>query len=1266
MEYVTVHPLSLFSFLSFLAYVYLGIYGLRINPRARLNRIFSLLCASFAVWSLAYTFIHASTTVPQAALWNRVGAAGWCATPSLALHFFLEMTGIGKRGRARRLIYLIYLPYPAFLAWEIAWAGRVSVFSGNGAALVPLPPEASAVYTAFIVYHIAFVGSGILYVLRRGAGDGSRRAIRQIRILALSTAVTLALCVTTDSILPFLRAFPFPGLAPIFILPWASGVWISIVRYRLVSLTPASAVEEIMQGMKESLVLLDRGRNITSINRHTEEVTGFTVREVTGRPLSCLVAEQGPVEACLDLLESGGEQQSLIGHLIGPGGEQVPASLTVSDIRDSSGGLIGFVIIGIDITERLKMERQTAARALAEEALRTAEQKYRLLTENLSDAIWSMDLSAHLTYVSPSIEAMLGYTPEEMLHKGISEYVTDESVEKSLAIMRKEISRDGRPGMDPDRSMHMDVQYRRKDGRLLWCEVSVKFLRDAEGMPSGVLGVTRDISLRKRDEQHLQEIDLLFRQITENMTDMITMVDMSGVHTYASPSAKTILGYEPEEIIGTSPFDYIHPDDQSAVKEEFLAGLRNRAPGRREFRYRRIDGTYVWLDSIGNVIEDGEGNVIGAVFSSRDISESKAIEIALKESEERYRSILENIEHGYYEVDLRGDMRYFNRYLLQLLDYTEEELIGLNYKRFMTRESAERVYQVFNQVYRTGETSKGFDWEFVKKDGNSFTVETTVTLIRGDTGVPVGFRGLIRDISERKKYISALEESEERYRQLVNEADDIIYLVDVTGTLTFINVNVVRSLEYTEAEMVGRKYWEFIDEEWREEGMRFYGHQFRHRIPSTYIELPMIAKDGRQVWFGQKVQLLIINDRIQGLHGVARDITELKSIQKKLQESERLHRLITETMWDMIIMIDSSRRLAYVSPSHVQLGYSPEDLTGKNPFDYIHPDDIPAIRGVLEEGIRTRQPQRGEFRFLAADGTYRWLECHGSIQFDERGGDFHIVTSSRDVTERKRAETALNESEKALRERNEVMERDLKNAQIIYLALMQNQIPYNDRILIDYRYYPMDAVGGDYFCFTPLTDARIGCFIGDVCGHGVSAALFLALLKATVDRISRLHGESPARFITSLNTELMDYLSDYFITSLYGFFDTEGEPDKVNFTFSKGGHPYPVLYRAKTGTADFILSRGTILGKFPGASYAEVSVMLEPGDRIYLYTDGIPEAPGADGRLLGYEAFVQTLQELSRGNPLPRTIDLLFERIRRYCGDAPLNDDLMLIGFEVR
>lgn len=158
-----------------------------------------------------------------------------------------------------------------------------------------------------------------------------------------------------------------------------------------------------------------------------------------------------------------------------------------------------------------------------------------------------------------------------------------------------------------------------------------------------------------------------------------------------------------------------------------------------------------WLRFTGATIRDLEGNLVGAIETLEDISDRKHAEENLQKSEERYRAIIEGIEDGYFEVDVKGNMTFCNPSAVRILGYTQEELIGRNNRQYMDDENARKVFSAFNTMYRTGVSIKTFDWELIRKGGEKIAVETSVSLIRDNEGRPVGFRGIVRDITERKR-----------------------------------------------------------------------------------------------------------------------------------------------------------------------------------------------------------------------------------------------------------------------------------------------------------------------------------------------------------------------------------------------------------------------------------------------------------------------------------------------------------------------------------
>ena len=190
---------------------------------------------------------------------------------------------------------------------------------------------------------------------------------------------------------------------------------------------------------------------------------------------------------------------------------------------------------------------------------------------------------------------------------------------------------------------------------------------------------------------------------------------------------------------------------------------------------------------------------------TENIEEQRRTEEALRESEEKYRTILESIQEGYFEMDLPGNLTFFNDPFYETFGYSRDELLGLNNRDYATPETAERMYQNFNEIYRTGKPSSITEYEIIRKDGTIRSVEISASLIKDSSGEPIGFRGVVRDISERKQTEEAMRESEERYRSVMEAAPDPIIVYDIDGMVTYLNPAFTGTFGWTMEESLGHR-----------------------------------------------------------------------------------------------------------------------------------------------------------------------------------------------------------------------------------------------------------------------------------------------------------------------------------------------------------------------------------------------------------------------------------------------------------------------------
>jgi len=273
-----------------------------------------------------------------------------------------------------------------------------------------------------------------------------------------------------------------------------------------------------------------------------------------------------------------------------------------------------------------------------------------------------------------------------------------------------------------------------------------------------------------------------------------------------------------------------------------------------------------------------------------EISERKRTQEELKSSEEKYRTILENIEEGYYEVDLAGNFTFFNDAIQKILGYNRDELMGMNNRQYTDEENAQKLYRAFNKVYTTGRPTKQFDWKIIRKDGSQRYVEASVSLIKDTKEGAFGFRGIVRDITERKQAEEALRESKEKYRLLVDNAHDGIFIAQ-GGLIKFQNPKAQEILGCPADELHEKPFVNLIHPEDRHLllNRRERGHESDE--VRTY-SLRLTNPSAEELW----VQINAVDIKWEGKPATlnfVRDITFEKRLEAQLLQAQKMEAIGT-------------------------------------------------------------------------------------------------------------------------------------------------------------------------------------------------------------------------------------------------------------------------------------------------------------------------------------------------------------------------------------
>lgn len=445
----------------------------------------------------------------------------------------------------------------------------------------------------------------------------------------------------------------------------------------------------------------------------------------------------------------------------------------------------------------------------------------------------------------------------------------------------------------------------------------------------------------------------------------------------------------------------------------------------------------------------------------------------------------------------------------------------------------------------------------------------------------------------------------------------------------------------------------------------------------------IIRKDGRRDWCEVNASLVpsVDNPGKKDLLITARQITALVSAEEELEDSRgqlerslKLFRMLADEGTDAVALRPQFGNYYYMSLAwERQTGYTLEQLTAKGhpKFKLLHPDDLPTIAQRDEDMKKygdTREYPPIIMRWYHRDGTLNWGEMATILLPSVDDPDaLDVLVSIHNITESVKAQEELTKSRDKLAdladkldsakqeaESNlETIQRDIAFAASVQEAILPPSFPADPRYDIDGFMQAARTVGGDFYDFYLLGDNTIGFAIADVANKGVSAALFMAVSSTLLEAAAK-SGASPALVMADVNHRLnqQNPLS-MFVSVFYAVLDLE----TGIMRYCNAGHNPPVMVRNKGDAFELPLTDDTFLGMLEDVNYKEQVVQLEPGDTLFLYTDGVTEAENEERSLFGEKRLVDLLEN-TRGHPIPHVLFSVKDTVANFAGSAEQSDDL--------
>ncbi|MCG8484865.1 MAG: PAS domain S-box protein, partial [Clostridia bacterium] len=428
-------------------------------------------------------------------------------------------------------------------------------------------------------------------------------------------------------------------------------------------------------------------------------------------------------------------------------------------------------------------------------------EKYRFIAENSLDYIWILDKAGNHVYISPSIKQLRGLTPEEGLKERVEDSMTKESFEKLQAAIKK---REEQEKLGTKEYINkLELQHTCKDGSLVWVELISKRIYNKNGKPIGILGISRNIDERKKAELILKEREKRFSTLVSNLPGMayICSNDQNWTMKFISEGCFDLTGYPPSDFIDNKKLafkDIIHVDDQEYISKTIEKTNINQKSYTLQYRIitksKKIK--WVWEQGVAIFNKDGKKEILEGMII--DISKQKEVERSLKESEEKYRKLIENSLQGLYIIK-DNKILFCSKKMANIFGYNSaEEVNGLDVTELVHESSLETV--LINIKNRISGKQKIAHYNFLakKKNGETIEVETLGSKILLD-GQPA-IQGVLKDVTQQKA-------SEERLRKLsqaVEQSPTSIVITDLKGVIEYVNPYFIYLTGYTAEEAIGK------------------------------------------------------------------------------------------------------------------------------------------------------------------------------------------------------------------------------------------------------------------------------------------------------------------------------------------------------------------------------------------------------------------------------------------------------------------------------
>lgn len=676
-----------------------------------------------------------------------------------------------------------------------------------------------------------------------------------------------------------------------------------------------------------------------------------------------------------------------------------PAIAFFAPMEIGNGQIHGGVGIIKDISERLQ----------AQEELQERKEKYRGLSEAAFESIFLSEKGICIEQ-NQTAQDTFGYTNEEAIGRYGTEWIVPEDREM---VIKKMLTNDENP---------YESTALRKDGTTFPCMLRSKMMH-YKGRVVRVTSLT-DITDMKLAKTIASEKEYLVNSIAENSPNLIYIYHVDkNQNIYTNRNISKLLGYNEDEINDNDPEFFnklIHPDDirQFDYFHENVGKWPQNKVFDFEYRILSKSGEWVWFKGSEKEFQRLNNQIVSFIGTVQDVTTKKKAEVALKESEAKYRALVENGFEGILIINFEGNVLFANPALLQIFGYSEfDEVKGKSVFLFLAPESIPLAIADLTKVVQ------GYNMDVAQYNG---VTATGTKIIIESLGKLIDFDGSkadiisVRDITAKKAIETALRESEEKYRLIAENTSDGIIGFDAENRIQYTSPAYLKQLGYSETEEFGGdadSIYKLVHPDERDTLFANIFTAIEEKKPAlTYIYRALNIQ-GQYIWREDNAKFRYDdNGNYIGCYVVCRDINERRKAEFLLQESEEKFRLIAENTEDTIAVLDLDLTITYISPSIKKLTRLSQDEVLFQKIDKIlNPESLNKVKALFYQILPaemdgTAQQQSYppiELEEFHQDGSVLWLELSFSFLKDSNNKPIGLVTVTRDISSRKKIEQEL-------------------------------------------------------------------------------------------------------------------------------------------------------------------------------------------------------------------------------------------------------------------